>query len=360
MWREKMLYIVYANPSIGVRKKIIAQCRAFQKVFRRAYYTLYCGQMLYLLQEEQVIDKEFANTKKMCNEILLQWTEKYNINKIYIRYIVSDIWFIEFLEELKNRNVKCVLEFPTYPYDGEDWRKKVIEDNYYREQMYQFVGRCTTYANYEKIFDIPCIPLVNGIDICEHKVKEVTHKNKNVITLIAVATMRREHGYERIIKGMHEYYCAGGKREIYFRLVGDGAQIPDYKKLVNEYHLEKHVLFHGFLQGKELDRVYDNSDIGIGALGLYKSGIFEGTGIKAVEYCVKGLPIVMPDDYGFKNKYFVLKVPNNDTSINMQDIISFYDNLQDKNYISDMYHYAIEYYSWDKVLEPVIEYLKID
>lgn len=355
-----MLYIVYANPSIGVRKKIIAQCRAFQRVFERAYYTLYCGQMLYLLQEEQVIDKEFANTKKLCNEILLQWTEKYNINKIYIRYIISDLWFVEFLEELKNRKIRCVLEFPTYPYDGEGWRKKIIEDNYYRKQMHQYIDCCTTYSNFEKIFDIPCISLINGVDVADHKVKRTIHKNTSDIVLIAVATMRREHGYERIIKGMHEYYHSGGKREIYFNLVGDGAQIPYYKELVNEYNLEKYVLFHGFLIGQKLDDIYEHSDIGIGALGLYKSGIFEGTGIKAVEYCVRGLPIVMPDDYGFKNKYFVLKVPNNDTSINMPDIISFYDNLQDKNYILDMHHYAAEYYSWDKVLEPVIKYFKTD
>ena len=113
-------------------------------------------------------------------------------------------------------------------------------------------------------------------------------------------------------------------------------------------------MFHGFLYGKELDKVYDDSDIGIGALGLYKSGISEGTGIKAVEYCVRGLPIIVPDDYGFRNKYFVLKVSNNDMSINMEDIIGFYDSLQNKDYISDMHNYAVENYSWDKVLEPVI------
>lgn len=359
-----MLYITYCDLNkmnlIGIKKKVIAQVSALKKVFGRAYYTCYAGQMFYLMDGEEIVEKEAAVTRKDCNRTLCRWIEKYNISRTYIRYNLANRWFLDFLKFQKEKWIKTVLEIPTYPYDGEEWRKKAAEDDYYRAQMHQYIDCCTTYANYEQIFNIPCISLINGVDIAEHKVKNIVHKNTSDIVLIAVATMRREHGYERIIRGMDQYYQLGGKREIYFNLVGDGAQISYYKQLVNEYNLEKRVLFHGFLYGEKLNKVYEDSDIGIGALGLYKSGIYEGTGIKAVEYCVRGLPIIMPDDYGFKDKYFVLKVSNDDTSISMDSVINFYDSLQNRNYISDCHHYVTENYSWDKVLEPVIEYLKTD
>ena len=357
-----MLYITYNydKDSIGVIKKIMAQCRVFQKAFENVYYATYAGHTMYLLQNGQVVDKAYALTRKMCNEAIIKWLIQYSIKRTYIRYQLSDLWFVDFLKELKELEVKSVLEFPTIPYDKEGGIRRPLEDKYYREQLHQYIECCTTYANYDKVFDIPCISLVNGVDINEHRIKNAVHKNTGDITLIAVATMRREHGYERIIRGMYEYYRSGGKRKIYFNLVGDGSQLPYYKQLVNEWQLEKYVFFHGFLQGKELDRVYDASDIGIGALGIYKSGIFEGTGIKAVEYCIRGLPLVMTNDYGFKDKYYVLKVSNNDTPIDMDSVIAFYDSLQERDYISDMHNYAVENYSWDKILEPVIEYLKTD
>ena len=357
-----MLYVIYFDLNrdylIGIRKKIIAQINVFKKVFGQVYYTCYAGQMFYLINGEDIIEKELAVTRKDCNQILCKWIMEYNITRTYIRYNLANKWFLDFLKFQKEKKIKTVLEIPTYPYDGEEWRKREAEDDYYRMQIQQYIYCCTTYSNVEKICCIPCIPLINGVDIAEHKVKRVVHKETDDIVLIAVATMRREHGYERIIHGMYEYYRLGGKRKVYFNLVGDGAQIPYYKQLVKEYNLEGYVLFHGFLYGKELDKVYDDSDIGIGALGLYKSGISEGTGIKAVEYCVRGLPIIVPDDYGFKNKYFVYKVPNNDTFISMNSVIDFYNNLQSSDYISDCHNYAADNYSWDKVLEPIIEYLK--
>lgn len=359
-----MLYITYCDLTnialIGIRKKIIAQVSAFRRVFGRIYYTCYAGQMLYLMNGEEIVEKEVAVARRDCNQILCRWIEEYNISRTYIRYNLANMWFLNLLRFQKEKQIKTVLEIPTYPYDGEEWRKKVAEDDYYRVQMCQYIDCCTTYSNVEKIFDIPCISLINGVDIAEHPIKSSVHKNTDDIVLLAVATMRREHGYERIIQGMREYYQRGRKREIYFNLVGDGPQIPYYKHLVKKFKLEKYVLFHGFLYGKELDKVYDDSDIGIGALGLYKSGIYEGTGIKAVEYCIRGLPIIMSDDYGFQNKYFVLKVSNDDTFISMDSVIDFYGSIQNKNYIIDCHNYAADNYSWDKVLEPVIEYLKTD
>lgn len=354
-----MIYVSYSNLSkaglIGVKKKISAQCYAFEKVFGKAYYTTVAGQTIYLMHDQKVIDKRNALSKKEFNDAVIQWITELKITKAYIRYSFSDIWFIDFLRELKSLEVRFVLEFPTIPYDGEGGINKKAEDQYYREQLHQYVDYCTTYSKYKTVFHIPCIPLVNGVNIKNCNIDKL--KNKRDIVLIAVATMRREHGYERIIKGLFHYYKSGPERKIYFDLVGQGAQIPYYKQLTSEYGLEDYVRFCGLLEGTELDKIYRRADLGVGPLGMYKSGINAGVGIKAAEYCANGLPMLMTDDYGFEEQYFLLKVPNDASPVNIHDVIAFYDSLQRKDYISDMRKYVVENFSWDRILEPVICYL---
>ena len=304
-----MLYMCYSNlnekNTVGVKKKIRAQCHAFEKRVGRTYYTFFAGHTFYLLHDDKVVDRGFALTKKMCNDIALEWLIKYAIKSVYIRYSFSDVWFLDFLEELKKRCFKVVIEFPTIPYDGEHGCARPVEDRYYREQLCQHVNCCTTYANYKAVFKIPCIPLVNGVDLEENKSKEYREKDGSII-LVAVAIMEKWHGYERVIQGMHEYYSNGGKVNIIFKLVGDGEQIPYYNSLVERYGLWNHVHFYGKLEGKELDNVYDESDIAVGVLGMYKVGRQSAAPIKTGEYCARGIPFI----YGYddvsvtKNHYF--------------------------------------------------------
>lgn len=357
-----MLYITYynINLTIGIKKKIMAQCRVFQKVLGKTYYTMYAGQMMYLLQEEQIVDKEFASTQKMCNEVLLQWIGKYDIDQVYIRYDLSDIWFIKFLKALKDRSIKCVLEFPTFPYDGEGWGRRPIEDNYYREQIHQYIDCCTTYSNYNTVFEIPCITLVNGVNIEEQPPKKYRKPDGSII-LAAVATMSKWHGYERVIQGMYNYYSNGGQRNIIFNVVGDGDQIQYYKKIVDEYQLCEHVAFHGQLSGTKLDDIYDNSDIAIGSLGFYKINLYSNAPIKLREYCARGIPFVYGyDDISFsENNYFAYRISNDATLVDIKKIIEFYETVYDgRDFIKDMREYTLRYLTWDKILQPVIDYLK--
>lgn len=359
-----MLYVCYSDLNIegyiGVKKKIKAQCRVFERKFGAAYYTVFAGGMLYLLQEDSIVDKEFALTKNLCNEILLKWLMDFNLQKVYIRCEYVDIWIVNFLKELKTKNIKAVLEFPTFPYDSV--RGICISpsgDKYYREQLCEWVDCCTTYANFESVFGIPCIPLINGVDIEEHRVKQRRKKDGNII-LLAVATLVRWHGYERVIQGIHDYYLNGGKRNIIFNVVGNGGQLSYYKKITDEYQLQEHIVFHGRLEGSELDSIYDKSDIAIGSLGFYKINLRSGSPIKLGEYCARGIPFIYGyEDISFsKPPYFSYQVSNDSTPVNIVKVLEFYDSLYDgRDFIKDMRQYALSKLTWDKIFEPVIEYL---
>ena len=100
----------------------------------------------------------------------------------------------------------------------------------------------------------------------------------------------------------------------------------------------------------------------VGALGIYKqNGTEEGSPIKGSEYCVRGLPFIcgyrdlrFPPDWKF-----MLNVPNNASPIDMNCVIDFYEKVTlESNYKELMRNYAKEHLSWDKIMEPVVEYLK--
>lgn len=358
-----MIYIYCGNLNedgfIGIKKKILAQCRVFRKSFDIVYYTIFAGQMIYLLDEDKIIDKEYAITKRDCYKAILKWILKYNIQRTYIRYYLSDIWFIDFLSEQKKMGVKSVLEFPTIPYDNEGWIIRPLEDRYYREELYKYIDRCTTYSNCETVFNIPCMPLINGVDITEQKEK-LYRKKDGTIKLLAVATLSKWHGYERLLYGLHNYYLNGGGRTITFNIVGEGGQLQYYKHIVEENQLGKHVVFYGKLEGEKLDKIYDESDIAIGSLGFYKANLQSGAPIKLREYCARGIPFIYGyDDISFNDdNYFGYRMSNDETPVDIQNIIHFYDEMYDgRDFIKDMRAYTMSKLTWDKILQPVIEYL---
>lgn len=358
-----MIYIVLADlfskGYIGIKKKIFAQMKVFAKSFGCIYYTSYSGQMMYLMSNGKIIEKELALTKEECNNLVLKWMQKYAIHKAYIRYNLSDKWFVEFVKGLKEKNVTTVLEFPTIPYDGEISNKRVrVEDCYYREQLSDYIERCTTYAKYNSVFGIPCIPLLNGVDLDEYPIHNV-RKPDGTIVLIAVATMNKWHGYERIIEGMAGYYADNGIENIILRLVGEGTESDKYRQLVKRYKLQEHVEFLGRLEGEELNRQYDNADIAIGTLAMYKINIIYASPIKLGEYCTRGIPFVYGyEDCGFSGEEeFALKVSNDSSPVDMKELVEFYDRMKEHNfYVEQLRKHACEKYTWESILKEVVEY----
>lgn len=74
--------------------------------------------------------------------------------------------------------------------------------------------------------------------------------------------------YYRTHTGTHDY-------KVYLNIVGFGVPelVDSYKKDVAKHQLEKYIIFHSALYGKELDAVFEQSDMGIGSLARHRSGI---------------------------------------------------------------------------------------
>lgn len=360
-----VLYITYEDlfdiRYIGVRKKVTAQMKVFEKNFGRVYYTCYAGHMLYLMHKEKIVEKEYAITKELCKEIICKWLFKYEIDRTYIRYAFADKWFIELLKIQKENHIKSIIEIPTYPYEGEGISGRIkLEDSYYRMQMQNYIEKIATNTDDISVWGIPCIRLVNGIDIEENPLC-IKEKDDTRIVLIGVSSLAAWQGYERMIQGIYNYYKNGGKIKFLFKIVGVGSEESNYRDLVKKNNLEESVEFCGRLDGDFLNEQYDLSDLAVSSLGRYKSQVQDITPIKASEYCARGIPFICGyHDMRFNgDERFIMNVPNNEAPIDMDEVIEFYESITaQQDYQKQMRDYAVRNLSWDVVLKKVVEYLR--
>ena len=365
-YSESMFYIanedLNARGNIGVKKKIYAQTRVFEKYLSKCFITRYAYGMAWLLQGEQVIEKEVALSREACFACYCEWMKKYHCRRAYMRCIIpASCLYISFLREMKEMGVHVVLEYPTYPYEGEVKNEEILrEDREYRGEIGKYVSLATTYAKGETVHGMRTIALQNGVNVEEHVVRNVRKKGTQ-INLLAVAGFSSYLGFERVLEGLYRYYQNPGTYDFHFYMVGDGYEKRNYIRLVKEYGLEQYVEFCGIRTGGQLDSCYDNADIGIAPMGMYKVGIKSATPIKTREYCSRGLPFVYGyEDDGFTGKEpYVRQVTNSPEPVDMNEIIELYEaTAQNRDVIAEMRNYAEKNFSWDVLLKDVVEYMK--
>lgn len=234
---------------------------------------------------------------------------------LYVRRTVADRAYLGFWKRVKERypNCKIIIELFTYPYDKDDFGKWnawpfYIKELLYRPKLKNYVDRFATYTEDQEIFGIPTLQSANGINV--ERIPQVAGEFADgQINIIGVAYMQRHHGYERIIKGLHEYYTnqKNPEYEVVLRLVGDGPEKSLYQELVSKYHLESYVHFYPTMSGEELDRLYDTCDMALVSFGMYKAGFYgKMCALKSRECLAKGMPLitgceidVLPADYPY-------------------------------------------------------------
>lgn len=295
-----------------------------------------------------------------------------NPSFIYMRQTIFDKGLYKFLKliKLKYPTIKIIVEVVTYPYKY-DFFKRVsmwplfIKDHLNFKRSAIFINRIVTFSKHDKILGINTIKTINGIKLDDYEaIKPLNHDN--VINLISVAVMQPHHGYERLILGLNEYYKNKGNRNIVYHVVGNGfnGQIEFYKDLVRKFKLEDRVLFYGKKTGKELAEIYNLSDIGICSLGSYKIKVDASSQLKSREYLAKGLPMItgcyvdVLNDCDFK---YYLQFENNNTPLNVDRIVEFYDILSRTNRNDLIYYirdFAEKHISIETAFREVIMYIE--
>lgn len=266
-------------------------------------------------------------------------------NKIDAVYARSDHnttpFLIHLYRKLQRQRIKVVMEIPTYPYDQEykglpfGYQRVLFVDKCLRKRMAHYINKIVTFSADKTIFGRPTIRIANGINFNAIPLTKSTPAlPEKELHLIAIATIHPWHGFDRAILGLADYYRSQANTpsptNIVLHIVGAGVPevIDNYHELVNENNLHEKVIFHGPLFGEALNEVFDQCQIGIGSLARHRSGITHLRSLKNREYAARGIPFVYSEiDDDFEKMPYILKVPADETPLDMKQIIQFQQSV---------------------------------
>jgi glycosyltransferase involved in cell wall biosynthesis len=321
----------------GIDKKIKAQIDTFNKSGLNC--RLYVLPFQYGLSglQQLVCRLPFSN----LNPTWSYSADFEEVDYIYFRRPLCITWHtLKVLKEIRKNNtrVKIIMEIPTYPYDKELLCQAklwpfYLKDIINRRSLKKYIDRIAVFTEDSELFGIPAIRFTNGINLEQIKAINPGKKDGSNIDLIVVSSFEEWHGYDRILKSLGEYYKGNpdNKRSVYLHMVGDGQNMHEYRQIVEKYKIQDYVKFYGRVYGKELDVIYNISDIAVDVLGMYRKNNNISCSLKSREYFAKGLPVIsgcmidlLEDVDWFK--YF-RQFPNDSSLINIDDIVSFYDKI---------------------------------
>ena len=292
---------------------------------------------------------------------IVNYAIKENITFVYIRSNHNANPFtINMVKRMKNMGMKVVMEIPTYPYDAEyllqGMGKQIFQDRIFRKLLAKQLDAIVTFSSYTKIFGKKTICISNGIDFNSIKTSNTT--DLSIIDLIGVAEIHPWHGFDRVIKGLAAYYAKPHDVIVRFHIVGyfffNNDEIM-FKQMISTNHLEPYVILHGKKHGEELDKIFEACNFGIGSLGRHRVGIDKIKTLKNREYAARGIPFIYSEtDEDFDNKEYVLKVPADESIIDINRIISFYQHLTLSP--TDI-RASIKHLSWDNQMKKVVDFV---
>lgn len=364
-----ILFLIFHgfDPNNGISKKISYQLNAFKANGHEAHlcYMDETVSKRRIVDHEIIIDYGNGTKSKILKRTEFRSIVDYAIDsKIDFVYIRSNHnanpFTINMVKRMKKAGMKVVMEIPTYPYDQEyfnkSMRRQLIQDKTFRNQFAKQLDGIITFSEEDFIFGQKTIKISNGIDFESVRIKKESNHPKNELHLIGVAEIHRWHGFDRVIRGLADYYSSPKEIKVYFHIVGYFFSIVEEEEItsiITDYQLEQYIILHGKKHGEELDEIFDKCDFGIGSLGRHRVGIDDIKTLKNREYAARGIPFVYSEtDTDFDKQPYVLKMPADESAIKIENIISFYQNL---SITPQQIRNSIEHLSWKNQMKRVLE-----
>ena len=340
----KILFLIFHgfDSNNGISKKISYQLDAFKA---NGHETHLCymdenGSKRRIVDGKTIADYGNGKKGKILKRTefgsIVDYTIKEGIEFVYIRSNHNANPFtIHMVRRMKKNGMKVVMEIPTYPYDQEYFYKnmwrQLVQDKIFRKLFAKQLDAIVTFTDDDFIFGKRTIRISNGIDFDSVRMKKESHHPTNELHLIGVAEIHSWHGFDRVIKGLADYYTTSRETKVYFHVVGyffSYVEKDEITHLINENHLESYVILHGKKHGNELDDIFDQCDFGIGSLGRHRVGIDNIKTLKNREYAARGIPFIYSEtDTDFDNKSYILKAPADESPIIIEKIIKFCTQL---------------------------------
>lgn len=282
--------------------------------------------------------------------------------------------FLNYLKRIKENNnrIKIIMEIPSFPYDKEYTSRIsqipfLLKDRYARKSIHNYIDYISDLGSEGEIFGVNTVHFYNGYDFSQLRVRKAV--DISTVSIIAVARFCEWHGYERLLKGLWNYYDNGGQREVVLHFVGDGPELNTYRELTTSLKLEGRVKFYGYINRDSIAPLYDKANLAVDVFGGYKKDMVLSCSLKTREYIAAGLPIVCGsaiDIQQFKEfKPYILELPNDCTSLDFTKIIDFFDKIYSTNEITnpqqiadDIRSIGIRYLNCENSMREIIERLE--
>ena len=349
----KALFLMFHgfDKANGISKKIHYQVKALKECgldVRTCYYqTTPNGERRWIIDDEVIADFGTGFTAKIWKRVyyspITEYVRREKIEFIYMRSFHNASPFtLQLVRKLKRMGAKVVMEIPTYPYDNEyagfplATRLGIQVDKVFRKTLAEHVNAIVTFSDHHHIFGQRTIQISNGVDFDSIPLKKTVSKNTSVIHLLGVAEVHYWHGYDRLIDGLGKYYQNPANTTVFFHIAGgiwksemhDSQHAPGFYELINKYHIEKYVIFHGQKMNEELDELFNEADFAIGSLARHRSGIDKIKTLKNREYAARGIPFIYSEtDEDFDPMPYIMKVPADESPIDIHRLIRFYMEL---------------------------------
>ena len=379
----KILFLVYHGFSevSGISKKIHYQVKGLRENGYEVHLCYYDydarGHRCRFVDGEVIADYgtgAMAGLRQRTDyRCVYDYCRQQGIEFVYARcFQNANPFLISFFRRLRRLGVKSVTEVPTYPYDQEfatfplKVRMGLKVDQLFRNRLSREMEAIVTFSDAETIFGQRTIRISNGVDfdsIPIHHPSPVTIP-PSPINLIGVAEVHIWHGYDRMIRGLGEYYKhrATGSPDVFFHIVGGVHQhdmevgttwYPAFRTMVSDYGIEDKIVFHGQLFGQELDDVFNQCQFAIGSLARHRSGITFIKTLKNREYATRGIPFIYSEqDSDFDHQPYVLKAAADETPIDVQQILDFIGTHQ---FQPQDIRRTVEHLTWKIQMRQVVE-----
>lgn len=366
---RKALFLIFHGfePNNGISKKIKYQVNALKACSIDVHLCYMDETQAKRRMADNVTIADYGNgmmskiLKRIEFSSIVKYAKKNNIEFVYIRSNHNaNLFTIHMVKRMKQAGMKVVMEIPTYPYDSEyeaqGMSKQIFQDKLFRNKLAKYLDGIVTFSDYKEIFGQKTINISNGIDFDSVPMKATKNDTSKELNLIGVAEIHEWHGFDRIIRGLANYYSKRQDYIVKFHVVGyffSAEGEATFKRIISDNHMENYVILYGKQHGKTLDRIFDWCDMGVGSLGRHRVGIQKIKTLKNREYAARGIPFVYSEtDSDFDNRTYVLKAPADESPINVQEIIDFYKKvsmspLEIRNSILDL--------SWDHQMKHVID-----
>lgn len=369
------------DPGSGITKKMFAQVKGLRQNGHTVYVCSYDmdshGDRCRFVDDEVIANYGrglLAAVRQRLNlDCIYLFCMEHGVETVYVRHFMNaSPPVVRLFRRLRKAGVKSVMEIPTYPYDQEfqgfplSQRMKLHIDQLFRHSLARQMEALVTFSDEERIFGQRTIRISNGVDLDVIPLHQPRPCPPDELHLIGVAEVHVWHGYDRLLKGLGEYYRSGDVPvKVFFHIVGsvwssemDGIGSGTghgFRAIINEYDLHDKVTFHGQLFGEQLDEVFSQCQFAIGSLGRHRSGITRIKTLKNREYASRGIPFIYSEqDSDFDNQPYILKAPADESPIDIRKIINYMAHFSMKP--ADI-RQMVKGLSWKRQMQSVIEQL---